>query len=83
MNHSSMNSQSEENEKYDFRFSLKIKDLQSLILAAHPCAAGTSEIIRGSLVINSVLRSSLARLQINLPPDHNLQPEKSALHYRY
>jgi precorrin-6x reductase len=47
LNNSSINSQSGKNEKYDFRFSLKIKDLQSLILATHPYAAGTAEIIRG------------------------------------
>jgi hypothetical protein len=46
-----MNYQSTKNEKCDFRFSPIIKELQSLIMAAHPCAAGTSEIIRGSLVI--------------------------------
>jgi hypothetical protein len=45
-----MNSQSEKNDKCDFRLSLKIKDLQSLILAAHPCTAGTSEMITGSLI---------------------------------
>jgi hypothetical protein len=37
--------------KCDFNFTYKIKYLKYLILAAHPCAAGTSDIIRGSLII--------------------------------
>jgi hypothetical protein len=43
LNYSSMNSQSEKSEKRGFRFPPKIKDSKSLILAAHPCAAGSSE----------------------------------------
>jgi len=44
-----MNSQNTKSEKCDFRFSLKINNLQLLILVAPPCATGTSELIRGSI----------------------------------
>jgi hypothetical protein len=46
-----MNSQSAKSEKRGFRFSHKIKDSTSLILAARPCAAGSSELFRASLKI--------------------------------
>jgi phosphatidate phosphatase PAH1 len=49
LNNSSINSQSEKNEIFDFRFSLIIKDLQSLIFSAHPFFAGISEKIRDTL----------------------------------
>ena len=39
-----------EKQKCDFCFSLKFNDLQSSNLAIHPCIAGTSDLIRGSLV---------------------------------
>jgi hypothetical protein len=51
LNNSSMNSQSEKGEKRGFRFSYKIKDSTSLILAARPCVAGSSELIRDALYI--------------------------------
>ena len=35
-------------QKCDFCIPLKINDLQSLILTAHPCTVGTSDLIRGS-----------------------------------
>jgi hypothetical protein len=44
-----MDYQSKQSEKYDFHFAHKIDDLQSFILAAPPCVAGTSALIRGSL----------------------------------
>jgi hypothetical protein len=55
-----MNSQSEKSEKRGFRFSYKIKDSTSLILAARPCAAGSSELIRASPSLKSGLSDSFA-----------------------
>jgi hypothetical protein len=46
-----MNYQSTKNENCHFSFSHKINGLQASILAAHPCAAGTSELVRGCLMI--------------------------------
>ena len=37
-------------QKCDFYFPHKFNDLLSLNLAIHPCIAGTSDLIRGSLV---------------------------------
>jgi hypothetical protein len=48
-----MTSQSTQIEKCDFRFALKINDLSSSILVAHPCATGTSDLFRGSLIAGS------------------------------
>jgi hypothetical protein len=61
LNNSSMNSQSAKNEKRGFPFSYKINDSTSLILVAHSCAAGTSELIRGSLNEKRKHRITLAR----------------------
>lgn len=53
LNNSPLNSQSMKNEQYDFRFSLKINNFSSSILVTHPCAAGISELISGSLTLVS------------------------------
>jgi hypothetical protein len=49
LNNSSMNAQRPQGEKHGFRFSHKINDSSSLILAPLPCATGSSESIRASL----------------------------------
>ena len=46
LNNSSMNCQRPKNKKSVFCFSHIISDFQSLIMAAHPCAAGKSELIQ-------------------------------------
>ena len=38
-------------QKCDFCIPHKINDLQSLILTAHPCTVGTSDLIKGSLTL--------------------------------
>ena len=61
LNNSSMNSQRTTNETCDFRLSHKINALAAMILVAHPCATGSSELIRSSstMIFNHIFSNDL------------------------
>ena len=54
LNKSILDLSEHEKQKCDFCFSLKFNDLSSSNLAIHPCIAGTSDLIRGSLILSPI-----------------------------
>ncbi|MDE0513307.1 MAG: hypothetical protein OXI88_16140, partial [Gammaproteobacteria bacterium] len=60
-------------QKCDFCVAHIINDVSSLIMAIHPCIAGTSDLIRGSLVWEALNQSEYSKNLLTLTESSILQ----------